>query len=181
VKQAIKAVDGAEIATLNDISRKHWENWTRQMGPPVPVIIDPKVWYIVLQAALSTTDPVNNPRVFRLFMKRGNPRHVVHASEIEEVWTSEQGAIRWSEGGYPSVSEPTRKGGNAFVQGDVQIQLGDAWWMGREQTDLRILLAKKANTILVSAWWARAGGRRGSPGRNDTDGALWPVLLLVGQ
>lgn len=33
-------------------------------------------------------------------------------------------------------SSTSDQGGNAFIRGDAQLDLRDAWWMGREQTDL---------------------------------------------
>ncbi len=86
--------------------------------------------------------------------------------------------MRWTEGGYPALSEPLRKGGNAFIRGDVDLATHDAWWMGREQTDLRILLAGEADTVIASAWWARAG-TSGLHSRHETDGEVMPVRLLI--
>lgn len=50
--------------------------------------------------------------------------------------------------------------------------------MGREQTDLRILLARDADSVLVSAWWARAG-TTGLHSRHETDAEVMPVRLLL--
>jgi hypothetical protein len=170
----------SEIATLDNLSRRFWEEWAARLGPPVPVRIDRAVWEILLRAAKTAKDPINKPRVFRLLMKRRVPRHVVLASELANVTRTERGIIRWVEGGYPSTSEPLRKGGNAFIRGDTQLRFDDAWWMGREQTDLRVLLAKSAEAIRVSAWWVR-GGVGKSEGTSETNGELWSVRLLIGD
>jgi len=61
----------------------------------------------------------------------------------------------------------------------VDLTTDDAWWTGREQTDLRILLAKDDGSVLVSAWWARAG-TSGLTSHHETDGQLMPVRLLFG-
>ena len=60
----------------------------------------------------------------------------------------------------------------------MDLATHDAWWMGREQTDLRILLARDADTVIVSAWWAR-GGTVGLRSRHETDGEVMPVRLLL--
>lgn len=148
------------------------------MGSPVPVKIDKAVWETLLGATERTTDPSSKSRVFRLFMKRRTPRHVVRASEIASVTRTERGIIRWKEGGYPALSESERKGGNAFIRGDIDFRLDDAWWMGREQTDLRILIAKKEERILMSAWWAR-GGTGGTDSKSETNGEVLQVKLLL--
>jgi hypothetical protein len=104
---------------------------------------------------------------------------VVRAVEIESVWRNEPGILRWNEGGYPPLSAAKRKGGNAFVRGDVDLTPDDAWWMGREQTDLRILLRRDGDDrVVFGAWWAR-GGTNGLASRHETDGELLPVRLLV--
>jgi hypothetical protein len=167
---------GASLGTLAG-NEAVVESWTAIDGPPVPVVISSAVWGVLLDAALATEDPQRKPRVFRLFMPRGQPRTVVHATEIAPVWRSERGILRWKEGGYPPTSEPLRKGGNAFVRGDVDLATHDAWWMGREQTDLRILLRREGEGIVFSAWWARAG-TAGLRSRQETDGEVMPVLLL---
>jgi hypothetical protein len=125
----------------------------------------------------SSTDVVGQPKVFRLFMHRGQPRQVVKAVGIESVWRNERGILCWIEGGYPPLSEPLRKGGNAFIPGDAELTLDDAWWMGREQTDLRILLHRDGESVLVSALWAR--GQHWPCRRHETGGEVLPVRLLI--
>lgn len=94
-------------------------------GPPVPVAIARDVWDLLIDATL-TTDPVERPGVFRLLMPRGEPRRVVRAVEIPSVSRNERGIVRWNEGGYPALREPIRKGGNAFIRGDVDLASHDA-------------------------------------------------------
>ena len=150
-------------------------NWQSKDGPPIPVVIEKEVWDILVNAVINTPDSANHPRVFRLYMKRGKPRHVIKTSEIEEVWLNARGIIRWKEGRYPSIKGPLRKGGNCFIRDDVELYLHDAWWMGRELTDLRILMSiEKNKTIVISAWWSR-----GDSSKNGTDGELWPVKLIL--
>lgn len=169
---------GASLGTLVG-NEGAVESWTAIDGPPVPVVISSAVWRVLIDAVLATEDPQNKPRVFRLFMPRGQPRTVVQATEIEPVWRNERGILRWKEGGYPPTSEPLRKGGNAFVRGDLELATHDAWWMGREQTDLRILLRRDGDDrVRFGAWWAR-GGTSGPGSRHETDGELLPVRLLV--
>jgi hypothetical protein len=100
-------------------------------------------------------------------------------SEIETAWRTDRGIIRWHEGGYPDRTSTLRKGGNAFIRGDIRPNLADAWWMGREQTDLRILLRLTADSVEFSAWWARAG-TLGSESAYESDGELLPVHLYIG-
>jgi hypothetical protein len=125
-----------------------------------------------------SADPTATPCVFRFLMPRGEARQVVATLEIEHVWRNERGVLRWEEGPYPTRAEPLRKGGNAFLRGDVAIRYDDAWWMGREQTDLRILLAREPDEVVVSASWARAGVA-GLGGHHETDGELLAVELLL--
>jgi len=63
-------------------------------------------------------------------------------SKIKDVYINDLGCMRWREVGYPSSDKKFRKGGNAFIRGDTHITYEDAYWMGREQTELRILLNK---------------------------------------
>lgn len=135
----------------------------------MPVVIDANVWRVLERGVASNTDPQKNPRVFRLFMRRGSPRRVIEATEIGRVSRDERGTIRWKEGEYPLKSGTFRKGGNAFIRGDVNLRLSDAWWMGREQTDLRLLLAKAGEKIQIAAWWSR-GGTGGSPANTKQTG-----------
>jgi len=173
------SADGTEIQKCSYNEEILCNDWSGLRGPPVPVIIDKAVWDELISATISTPDPVNKPRVFRLFMKRGKPRHVIKTNEIKEIWRNSRGVIRWKKDEYKERSEPTRKGGNAFIHGDVKIQLVDAYWMGKEQTDLRISMVKEQNNeIRVSAWWSR-GGTSGLSGKHETDGELWPVKLLI--
>lgn len=98
---------------------------------------------------------------------------------MESAWRNERGILRWNEGGYPPLGAAERKGGNAFVRGDVELATHDAWWMGREQTDLRILLQSDGDDrVAFGAWWAR-GGSGGLDSRHETDGELLPVRLLI--
>ena len=51
--------------------------------------------------------------------------------------------------------------------------------MGREQTNLRLLLASdNGQSILVAGGWGRTGANRGL-GRHDTDGELLRVRLMI--
>jgi hypothetical protein len=77
------------------------------------------------------------------------------------VWRNERGVLRWNEAGYPPLTAALRKGGNAFIRGDIELSAHDAWWMGREQTDLRLLFNREPDGIALAAWWAR-GGTSGS-------------------
>lgn len=176
---SIRPVGGTQLGRLDLATRDEFGAWRSRLGPPVPVIVAAEAWETLLEAARATSDPVAAPRVFRLFMRRGQPREVVAATEVEPVWRNARGVLRWKEGGYPSLAERLRKGGNAFIRGDTQLTTHDAWWMGREQTDLRLLLAGAGKgPVSVAAWWARAG----TPGLGnslETDGELWPVSLLV--
>lgn len=170
---------GTQVANFDDEDNKdYWSNWSGLVGPPVPVIINNSSWEVLVEAAISTLNPTNKPRVFRLFMERGDPRYVVSVSEIKDVWKNNRGVIRWKEGEYPNLSSPLRKGGNAFIKGDIRFKFTDAWWMGREQTDLRILLTRQYGMIVISAWWCRAGSF-GLAGKHETDGEIWPVKLLI--
>jgi hypothetical protein len=172
----IQPLGGTRISRADQRNERYWREWRSQDGPPVPVWIDCGVWNTLVQAAHDTADPVGRPRVFRLFMRRGQPRRVWRTSEIERVRIGRGGVIRWEEGGYPSLKEPLRKGGNCFIRGSAEIGLADAWWMGREQTDLRVLLARRRRgRLLVSAWWSRRDSR------NGTDGELWPVRVIIGE
>lgn len=175
------AIDSAhlpDVTLLDSATRRLWEEWTGRAGPPVPVKVDKAVWETLLLAVKTAVNPVHNPQVFRLFMKRRTPRHVVSASKIEKVWRTKRGIIRWEERGYPSLSESLRKGGNAFIRGDTHFRLDDAWWMGREQTELRILLAAETGEVEVTAWWAR-GGTGSASNAGESDGELWRVKLLI--
>jgi hypothetical protein len=173
---AVVPVHGCEIGQYGGEAGAHGR-WQALDGPPVPVAIAHDVWDILTDAAL-TTDREERPRVFRLLMPRAEPRRVVRSVEIPSVWRNERGILRWTEGGYPTLSEPLRKGGNAFIRGDVDLVTHDAWWMGREETDLRILLAHDVDSMLVSAWWARAG-TTGLRRRHETDGEVLPVRLIL--
>ncbi|HEC36538.1 MAG TPA: hypothetical protein ENI39_08395 [Anaerolineae bacterium] len=177
--QHVQPVNGTELKPFNEVTRNEWGAWRGLMGPPVPVVINADIWQRLIEAILETDDPIKQPRVFRLFMRRGKPRRVVEATEIQQVYRNERGTVRWTEGRYPPKTAPLRKGGNAFIRGDVQLTLRDAWWMGREQTDLRILLAEVSGEIQVAAWWSRAG-TSGLSSKHETDGELWPVRLLIG-
>lgn len=169
---------GTELGSLAD-SPSALESWRGIDGAPVPVAVAATVLARLVEAALEAPDPIRAPRVFRLFMRRGEPRLVVRCVEIESAWRNERGVLRWNEGGYPPLSAAERKGGNAFIRGDLDLTTHDAWWMGREQTDLRILLKREArDRIAFSAWWAR-GGTTGLNGRHETDGEVLPVRLLV--
>lgn len=70
-----------------------------------------------------------------------------------------------------------RKGGNAIIRDKVDLRPDDAWWMGREQTELRIILAYVDDLTLAAAWWGRGG--TGGLKAQETDGELWPVELLI--
>lgn len=169
-----KLVGGTKLIFNQENIENILNNWRSENGPPVPVAIDEKVWNILVNAVIGTSDPANNPRVFRLYMQRHRPRHVIETSEIEDVWMN-LGVIRWEERGFPARNEPIRKGGNCFIRGDVKLNLTDAWWMGRELTDLRILMMIEENKkIVLSAWWSR-----GNLGPNGTNGNLWPVKLII--
>lgn len=174
----IVPIGDTKVGKMSRSARETWNTWRGVEGPPVPVVILSQVFEELLQAARELRDPLENARVYRLFMRRRSPRRVVDATRIERVWRNEHGVLRWEEGGYPSRTEPLRKGGNAFIRGDVQVNFSDAWWMGREQTDLRILLGHSLQRIDISAWWAR-GGTTGLAGKHETDGELWPVHLIV--
>jgi hypothetical protein len=176
---AAHAIGGSELGSLEESSRAAWERWRGTQGPPVPVIIDALVWKMLIDCIAATPDPSASPRVVRLFMRRGQPRQVVAAANIETVWRNERGVLRWNEGGYPPLTAALRKGGNAFVRGDVDLSPHDAWWMGREQTDLRLLFDRKPTGIVLAAWWAR-GGTSGLASAAETDGEPWPVRILVG-
>jgi len=171
MNQHVQPVDGTEFKPFDEVTRNEWSAWRGIIGPPVPVVINVDVWQRLTKAVLETDDPVKRPRVFRLFMRRGKPRYVVDVTEIQQVYQNDRGALRWTEGGYPPRTAPLRKEGNAFIRGDVQLTLRDAWWMGREQTDLRILLTESAGRIQVAAWWSRAG-TSGFSGKHETDGEL---------
>ena len=137
------------------------------------------MWEDLQHAARFIRDPRNHPRVFRLFMKRRSPRHVIGAVEITQVWRDERGkTIRWTETGYLSMKDPSRKGGNAFIRGDVEFVFSDAWWMARELTDLRLLLAEAGDQIQVAAWCSRGSDLTD---RHGTNGDVWPVHLLIGE
>jgi hypothetical protein len=141
--------------------------------------MDTDVVATLISAVDEKMDEIAHPRVFRLFMPRREPRNVVGVAEIEEVERNANGIVRWNEGPYPPRSEPLRKGGNAFVRGDIDLRLHDAWWMGREQTDLRLLLMSGNEAeVLFRAWWSRAG-TGGLRSRWETDGDVWPVRLIV--
>jgi hypothetical protein len=174
----IEPIGGAELGRIEPVPTGV-EAWRGLDGPPVPVVIAGTVWDSLVQAALETPDPVQTARVFRLFMRRGEPRFVVRCVEIESVSRSQRGILRWNEGGYPPLSAAERKGGNALIRGDIELAPHDAWWMGREQTDLRILLRREGDDrVEFGAWWAR-GGTSGLGSRHETDGELLPVRLLV--
>jgi hypothetical protein len=166
------------VRVLSVDARTAWEDWRGTVGPPVPVIIEPHVWQVLRKSAISTRDPLQNPKVFRLFMRRRSPRHVIEATEIKQVWRNQRGVIRWKEGEYPLKSGTLRKGGNAFLRGDVILSLNDAWWMGMERTDFRILMQVESDTIKLGAWWAR-GGSGGLGTKYETDGDVRPVRLLI--
>jgi len=171
----VEVIGETEIIFINGPFETKWKEWHSKEGPPVPLKVEKDVWDTLLTAVFEASDPVKKPRVFRLFMKRREPRHVIHTSEILEVYRTQRGIVRWKEGKYPPITESFRKGGNFFVRGDVRLEFHDAWWMGRELTDLRILMAKeKDNKIRISAWWSR-----GDSSKNGTNGELWPVKLLV--
>jgi hypothetical protein len=158
-------------------SAEWFASWRAVDGPPVPIAISASVWQVLTEAVRATADPVAHARVFRLFLRRGEPRHVVRATEIESAWRNERGVLRWNEGGYPPLGEALRKGGNASIRGDTDVELHDAWWMGREQTDLRILLAQRDGEVTFTAWWARAG-TSGLMTHHATDGEPMAVRLL---
>ena len=173
----VRAVRGTQVTLRNHTADLRWKAWVGREGPPVPVIIEPSVWQELVVAALTSQPPIHVPRVYRLFMPRGEPRRVAALSEIVRVWATERGVTRWEEEGYPSRAARQRKGGNAFIQDRTELGLRDAWWMGREQTDLRLFLSPHSAELEVAAWWGRGGtvGLRGQ----ETDGDLWPVELLL--
>ena len=175
----VSAVHGSLIEALAADGASHWGSWTSASGPPVPITIASNTLLSLVDAAHEASDAAGMPRVYHLFMRRGTPRAVVRADEITAVWRGDRGVIRWNEGGYPATTEPLRKGGNAFIRGDLEMTFSDAWWMGNEETDLRILLARGSNErVLVTGAWARkASGRH--LGAHDTDGDLWPIRLQV--
>ncbi len=167
-----------KVSILNDSSEEGWKRWTSRRGGPVPVKIAKEVWDELVQTTLSIHEPANNPRVFRLFMPRGEPRHVVAMKAIQQVWQTDRGIIRWKEEGYPGPEAKLRKGGNAFIRGNIKLKHDDAWWMGRELTDLRILLANESGKLMFTAWWVRGGtGKSGSTA--ETNGEVLPVQLII--
>ena len=175
--QGIAGNGSTALVDATDGERAAWFRWTGADGPPVPVLIPEDVLRTLGAALAEPGDLARQPRVFRLFMPRGNPREVTDCAEIEEVWLGHFETIRWREGGYPPTTEALRKGGNAFLRGDVEFQLRDAWWMGREQTDLRLLAASDPAGVRIGAWWARAGAS--GELKHSSDGDVWPVRLIV--
>ena len=169
---------GSTVEWLSEETKKAFIEWRGEKGPPVPVIIRRDVLDKLQDALRQTTDPTSRPRVFRLFAERGQPRRVVMLSEIEDVWKNKFGTIRWTEEGYPNDKSKPRKGGNAFLRGDTDLSIHDAWWMGREQTESRLLLRMgEGGKIHLSAWYGRGGARLGN--RTETDGDVWPARLLI--
>ncbi len=173
-----KLVDGTELEFINENAENIINKWnSKNNDPPVPVGIEKKVWDKLIEEVMNTNDAIKNPRVFCLFMKKGKPRYVVETKEIEKekIRINRRGIIRWEIKKYPARESPNRIGGICFIRGDVQLKLDDAWWMGRELTDLRILLNKKdEKTIEVLACWSR-----GSTSGNGTDGEVCPVKLII--
>jgi len=169
---------GTELVRFDPATEKAWRVWRAHDGPPVPIIVEAEILEAHVEAARVAADPFTNPRVFRLFMRRGRPRQVVHSSEIATVWRTSRGVLRWNEGGYPPLAAALRKGGNTIIRGDVELAAHDVWWMGREQTDLRILLCASGDSVALGAWWARAGVVS-SGDSLGTDGEPWPVRLIV--
>jgi hypothetical protein len=173
----VRGIAGTEVEEVDGALGQ--PPWQSSDGPPVPVAIRGQVWDEIVAATDGAADPRGAPVVFRLFMARGRPREVIALTRIESVWRTARGILRWNEGGYPRLTEPTRKGGNAVIRGDVDLRPDDAWWMGREQTDLRLLLRRMGEDIIeVGAWWAR-GGTGGLGAGHETDGEFMPVRLLI--
>lgn len=180
MQEMIEAIDGTAILDFSSSQMPTFPNWRADRdGPPVPVLVERAVWQRLVSNALLTSDHVERPRVFRLLMRRRFPCHVVDASEIRHVQLGPRGVIRWEEGQYPASKEPIRKGGNAFIRQDAKLLPVDAWWMGDEKTDVRILIAGHNNVISVSAYWARKNPM-GNLGQYGSDGEPWPVKLLIG-
>lgn len=175
--EGVRTVEGTTVEPLSSETEQRWAAWRGMSGPPVPVIVEMPVWETLVSEAREMPIPIQRPRVFRLFMRRRQPRRVLALEEIVSVWTNERGVFRWNEGGYPALSEQHRKEGNAFIRNQVELRLDDAWWIGREQTELRVILSREGARVLVGAWWGR-GGTGGLKGQ-ETDGELWPVEMLL--
>jgi hypothetical protein len=160
------------------------EHWKSGDPAPVPILLARPVWQTLCESAQEPVRDLDSPIVFRLFMMRGQARHVVSVSRIKDTWVAPYGVTRWKEGGYPGRREHLRKGGNAFVRMDPTLRLSDVWWMASEETDLRIIIAPdRPGHAKLGAWWVRGSdsqkitGR--ASGRYDTQGTPLPVWLFV--
>lgn len=177
-------IDGTRLTLSVSDGPKLVDEWKSGDGGPVPVLVASRVWVHLVEAAGQPVAEGSRAAVFRLFMIRGEARHVVELSPITETWLAPYGITRWKEGGYPSRVERLRKGGNAFLRSDANLKLSDVWWMAREQTDLRIILAPIGpGRASLGAWWVRGSDNQKvkglAAGRFDTQGTPLPVHLLV--